>query len=764
MFAVVETLGESKRVQSNINFFPFRFSTVICFAFLCNSKYSGKMREETTMALLVFLMMIMFTWPMRSSAQVTSCPSSCGNVEIPFPFGVGASCSVDDYWFKIDCKDNKPLLESIDLEVLEISLEGTIRVNHPIFSACRDRTSSNVNLEESPFSFSQNATRFTGIGCNNLAFMSSINSVIGGCMSICDQRSSSDTTEVNGCYGIKCCQTTVPSYLKLFNATVSRINENESNDGCQYAFLVEQEWFQRNLMNRQEALQNMTHVPAVLDWGIYDYAFNLYARNKSTAYNGTSSCEIYVDARLTNNNISILRCSCNQGYRGNPYLLEGCQDIDECKEGKCPPHMACENFPGFYYCYAKNPKKNYLVTVFSVVGGILGLLLILFGSLWSYKVVKKKRIMKQKEKFFKQNGGLLLQQQLSSGEANVEKINMFNSKELEKATNSFSVDRMLGQGGQGTVYKGMLADGRIVAVKKSKVVDEGQVDQFINEVVILSQTSHRNVVRLLGCCLETEVPLLVYEFVPNGTLYQYIHDQNDEFPLTWERRLQIATEVAGALSYLHSSVSLPIYHRDIKSSNILLDDKYRAKIADFGTSRTVALDQTHVTTRVQGTFGYLDPEYFQSNQFTDKSDVYSFGVVLVELLTGKKAVQSIQSQEYKSLVSLFILSLEENNLFDILDAQVIKQGQKEHITAVADLARRCLYLNGKRRPTMKEVTKELEGIQASQNPSGVPNDYDERPVAEMVEVWDSFPASITSSLDSSGVASSSEKSPFLFTT
>ncbi|CAM8981124.1 unnamed protein product [Rhodiola kirilowii] len=265
----------------------------------------------------------------------------------------------------------------------------------------------------------------------------------------------------------------------------------------------------------------------------------------------------------------------------------------------------------------------------------------------------------------------------------------------------------------------MLTDGMTVAVKRSTFVHEGQVEQFINEVVILSQINHKNIVKLLGCCLETEVPLLVYEFISNGTLSQLIRNQEDDFPILWEMRLQIATEISGALAYLHSASLVPIYHRDIKSSNILLDDKYRAKIADFGTSRSVAIDQTHLTTIVQGTFGYLDPEFFQSSQFTDKSDVYSFGVVLVELLTVERPIMSRVGQEEKSLATFFISSLEKDSLFGIIDERVAGEGSRDEVIALAILARRCLNLNGRQRPTMKEVTFEIERMRMSHMPSNV---------------------------------------------
>ncbi|KAJ9705571.1 hypothetical protein PVL29_003571 [Vitis rotundifolia] len=309
----------------------------------------------------------------------------------------------------------------------------------------------------------------------------------------------------------------------------------------------------------------------------------------------------------------------------------------------------------------------------------------------------------------------------------------------------------------------MLMDGRIVAVKKLKIVGDGKLEQFINEVVILSQINHRNVVKLLGCCLETTVPLLVYEYIPNGTLFEHIHDQNEEFPIPWEMSLRIATEVAGALSYLHSAASIPIYHRDIKSTNILLDDNYRAKVADFGTSKSVAIDQTHLTTQVQGTFGYLDPEYFQSSQFTEKSDVYSFGVVLIELLTRKKPILSIGSGEGKSLASYFILSMKEDRLSDLLDARVVKDGRKEEINAIAFLAKRCINLNGKKRPTMMEVAMELERIRKCQGDFSAQENSNEveYDTIELTRPWDVASTS-TGSCFNTNASPPSDVQPLLF--
>ncbi|CAN7050584.1 unnamed protein product [Brassica rapa subsp. trilocularis] len=269
------------------------------------------------------------------------------------------------------------------------------------------------------------------------------------------------------------------------------------------------------------------------------------------------------------------------------------------------------------------------------------------------------------------------------------------------------------RGGQGTVYKGILQDNSIVAIKKARLGDSSQVEQFINEVLVLSQINHRNVVKLLGCCLETEVPLLVYEFINSGTLFDHLHGSMSDSSLTWEHRLRIAVEIAGTLAYLHSSASIPIIHRDVKTANILLDEHLTAKVADFGASRLIPMDKEQLTTMVQGTLGYLDPEYYNTGLLNEKSDVYSFGVVLMELLSGQKALCFDRPQTSKHLVSYFASAMKEKRLHEIIDGQVMNEDNQKEIQEVARIAVECTRLMGEERPRMKEVAAELEGLRGT---------------------------------------------------
>ncbi|KAL6546846.1 hypothetical protein OROMI_022567 [Orobanche minor] len=339
---------------------------------------------------------------------------------------------------------------------------------------------------------------------------------------------------------------------------------------------------------------------------------------------------------------------------------------------------------------------------------------------------------KMKKKYFQTNGGLILEKQLKynkSGQTagNASTLTIFSSNELDTATDNFNSNRILGGGVNGTVFRGTLVDERKVAVKKSNTIETGQNQGFINEIVTLSQIDHRNIVKLLGCCLETEVPHLVYEFVPKGDLAQHLRrepnldHEGEHFSLSWDARLRIAIEVSEALVFMHSS---NFYHRDVKSANILLDQRYKAKLADFGISRSVGANHTHLTTASVGTDGYVDPEFSNTGKYTEKSDVYSFGVVMVELLTGRIATDLIHldSGAARRLGTHFLKSMESGSKWmgALIDARMNLKWGDEAIDRAANLAKRCLNESGRQRPTMEEVRLELEKIRADQTVVAVP--------------------------------------------
>jgi serine/threonine protein kinase len=336
-----------------------------------------------------------------------------------------------------------------------------------------------------------------------------------------------------------------------------------------------------------------------------------------------------------------------------------------------------------------------------------GFLLTVFGTILINRKLKHSRVKRLKRRFFIQNRGQLLQQLVAHRAGIAEKM-IIPLEELEKATNNFDRTRQVGVGGHGIVYKGILSDLHVVAIKRSKIVLQREIDEFINEVAILSQINHKNVVKLYGCCLETEVPLLAYEFISNGTLSDHLHGESSR-SIPWKDRLRIASEVGKAISYLHSAVLIPILHRDIKSSNILLDDALTAKVSDFGTSRYIPMDHTGITTTaVQGTRGYLDPMYCYTGRLSEKSDVYSFGVLLIEMLTRKIPNMC----ENEGLVSKFVELISEGKMLEILDPQVVEEGGGE-VEEVVALTVTCIKLREEERPTMRQVEMTLEGLQAT---------------------------------------------------
>ncbi|MED6221671.1 hypothetical protein PIB30_057058, partial [Stylosanthes scabra] len=316
---------------------------------------------------------------------------------------------------------------------------------------------------------------------------------------------------------------------------------------------------------------------------------------------------------------------------------------------------------------------------------ILALFVVAFNA---YYGLRKRKLNKLKEQFFQQNGGLLLQQKIAKHRGSIQTTKIFSIKELKKATNNFDEDKILGRGGQGIVYKGVLQDNTIVAIKKSKINDQRQIEQFINE----------------------RHPLLVYEFIQGGTLYDHLHGQNQSLRLNWKARLRIAAETAGALAYLHSATCPPIIHRNVKTTNILLDHNLKAKVSDFGASKIVPLDNTELSTLVKGTVRYLDPEYFHTSYLTEKSDVYSFGVILAELLTGRKALCFELTENDRNLATYFVSSMNQGRLHDILDKAIIEEAKPEQLMEFANMSKRCLRVKGEERPTMKEVAAELEGL------------------------------------------------------
>uniref|UniRef100_A0A1J3FLL0 Cysteine-rich receptor-like protein kinase 1 n=1 Tax=Noccaea caerulescens TaxID=107243 RepID=A0A1J3FLL0_NOCCA len=285
--------------------------------------------------------------------------------------------------------------------------------------------------------------------------------------------------------------------------------------------------------------------------------------------------------------------------------------------------------------------------------------------------------------------------------AQIPSCSNFKYEVLEKATESFHELMKLGQGGAGSVYKGILPDGRVVAVKKLFFNTREWADQFFNEVNLISGVQHKNLVRLLGCSIEGPKSLLVYEYVHNRSLDQILFMKNTVHILSWKQRFNIIIGISEGLEYLHRGSQVKIIHRDIKTSNILLDQNLSPKIADFGLVRSMGSDKTQTNTGIAGTFGYLAPEYLIKGQLTEKSDVYAFGVLIIEIATGKK--NNAFTQGTNTVLYSVWEHFKANTLNRSVDPRLKGKFTEEEALKVLEIGLLCVQSSVELRPSMSEI-------------------------------------------------------------
>ncbi|KAL6847785.1 hypothetical protein ACP4OV_021913 [Aristida adscensionis] len=694
------------------------------------------MHMPMLMPMLLPLLIAALASPLPPGATAT-CQRWCGGVEIPYPFGIGRGCYLEtgdgDRAFELACTGagdgdggavrRRPTTAVDGFEVLGVDVRrGKLRVRSRVNSWCYNATTRSMGAPAT-WSYGPAALRvsdsdnmLTVVGCNASAYIDTMmmsgggNGYTVGCHAVCaaGARSLADGS-CNGTGG--CCQTHIPrgvrsfgvSFIGVYNISgaVAELNP------CSYAVVVEAAAFEfrTTYVTTRELGSGGAggRAPAVvLDWAVGNRTCQEARKNK-TAY----ACVSEHSECFDSGNGPGYICNCSKGFQGNPYVRDGCQDIDECMDRAmypCHLHATCMNLPGSYNCRCPAGRRFINAEVgckideflLGAIGTSIGVVVVAVVLSCTYAFQEKKRLAAIKRRYFKQHGGLLLFEEMKSRQGL--SFTLFTKEELEEATNMFDERHVLGKGGNGTVYRGDLRDGRAVAIKRCRLADdERQRREFGKEMLILSQVNHRNIVKLYGCCLEVEVPMLVYQFIPNGTLYQLIHGRDADRappPPPFAVRLKIAREAAEALAYLHSTASPPIIHGDVKSANILIDDGHTARVSDFGASALAPADAAHLVQLVQGT------------------DVYSFGVVLLELLTRRKALAlAAPEAEERSLAACFLAATRDGRLDELVDARIKGEVGDEALGTVARLARRCLEMSGETRPSMREVAEELDRIQ-----------------------------------------------------
>ncbi|KAI4296124.1 hypothetical protein L6164_036108 [Bauhinia variegata] len=354
-------------------------------------------------------------------------------------------------------------------------------------------------------------------------------------------------------------------------------------------------------------------------------------------------------------------------------------------------------------------SSNIGIIIGAAAGGSVLLLLLLLLGVYAFCVKKKaKKAIEASYNLGHSNSSI----------PQLKGARRFSFEEIQKYTKKFSEANDIGSGGYGKVYRGTLPNGQLVAIKRAQKGSLQGGPEFRTEIELLSRVHHKNLVSLVGYCFEQGEQMLVYEYIPNGTLKDAFSGKSG-IRLDWIRRLKVALGTARGLAYLHELANPPIIHRDIKSANILLDERLNAKLADFGLCKPMGDgERDHVTTQVKGTMGYLDPEYYMTQQLSEKSDVYSFGVLMLEIITGKRPIQ-----RGKYIVREVRNAIDETKdlygLQKILDPAIGSGGTLKGLEQFVDLAMKCVAESGIERPIMSDVVKEIENVllSAGSNPT-----------------------------------------------
>ncbi|CAL5090041.1 unnamed protein product [Urochloa decumbens] len=622
-----------------------------------------------------------------AAAAGRQCPTKCGDVEIPYPFGIGAGC-FRSKGFEISCianGTNNPMValssatRTIPVTSLSVAPLPEAKVMLPVAYRCYNSTGGTMSEfdghvdvnKHGVYRISAARNMFVVLGCNTGAYtVNSYSNGTGrydhqyymGCFTYC----SGPTSATDGrCASVGCCHVDIAPGLtdSLVNFQHWPHDGMEEYSPCDMAFLVDKHSYGFRASDLRMDVSRAS-MPVWLDWAIRD--------DSALSCAGAKNSSRYACVSVKSEKAAAVLREKFQWQEALPRATMCLLQVDPAMVTK--PQCICSD--GDVSVFAAVSYWCCISLAFSLLAVAL---------LFTVIVCHKRRM----NQLFQKNGGSVIQQ--------VDNIRIFTKEELKKITKNNS--HILGKGGSGQVYKGTLEDSTTVAVKASIEVSEALKEDFTNEVIIQSQMIHKNIIKLLGCCLEVDVPMLVYEFAPNGNLHNILHGKdNRHLSLSLDLRLDIATESAEGLKYMHWSTNHTIRHGDVKSGNILLDANFMPKISDFGTSKLLGRDEDFATF-VVGSMGYIDPVFHQTGLLTQKSDVYSF--VLLELICRKPTIYD----EHCSLVIEFHRVLAKDNsgraTFD-KDISVTEEDVFV-LEEIGKLAIECLNEEVEARPDMKEV-------------------------------------------------------------